>query len=93
MAKVLGRRVDFDDGRIVFLGTNADKLETAYIGFRNAEGKDLYLTLSWEALDALCTLRSDLKHYDLPPVEPYPHKREEVRSSCWVVVSPPGLVT
>lgn len=82
---VLGRRVDFDNGRIVFLGQREDRPETAFVAFRNEEGLDLYITLTWEALDALVDLRRDPDRGG--PAKRYPHKPQEVQS-VWKQVVP-----
>lgn len=82
---VLGRRVDFDKGRIVFLGSRHGDNEKAYVAFRNAQGIDLYITLSWEALDALCELRRDPDKGG--PEARYPHKPREVEFG-WKQVVP-----
>lgn len=60
----------------MFLGTSEAHPETAYVAFRNTEGADLYLKLSWEALDALCELRRDTSRGGQPAI--YPHKPREV---------------
>lgn len=82
---VMGRRIDFDNGRIVFLGENEARPDTAYVAFRNAEGHDLYLKMSWEALDALVELRRDPTKGGEP--SSFPHKPREVISR-WQQVIP-----
>lgn len=71
MAKVLGRKVELSDGRLVYLGKSEEAPGVNCIGFRNAEGEDLLFTLSDEALNALIDLAGNRVD---GPLEDFPHK-------------------
>jgi hypothetical protein len=57
--KIIGRRIDFEDGRIVFLGAKSDMPEVNFVAFKNQHGQATMFMLSNEAFDALINLRAD----------------------------------
>lgn len=73
LPEVLGRRVEFEDGRIIFLGTCKDEPGVFFIGLRSKKGEDMKLRMSREAVEALVELFHNPMHG--MPLADFPHKK------------------
>jgi len=57
--KVVGRRIELSEGRIVFVGSCENEPGSVFIGIRSGEGVERFMTFSSEGAEALGKLLTD----------------------------------
>lgn len=56
---ITGHAINFPEGRMVFLARHPKQPDTHLLGFVNNAGEQTRLTLSTEAMEAVCRLYTD----------------------------------